>query len=201
MLTRSRPASRSGTASRSRPMPLVVRDSVGRGDSSAAAATIDTSPGRSSGSPPVNRISLMPNRWTATLNRRTTSSSVSTEGPGNQGRPSGGMQYEHRRLHRSVRDTRRSVATRPYLSTSSADGGRSVARAAPPAGSRASAPIPRPQRAARGRGYGPRVDRVGFATVALLITGLIPLYLWRRLVGDTVTNRRLRRLTAAAAAG
>jgi len=42
---------------------------------------------------------------------------------------------------------------------------------------------------------------VGFATVALLITGLIHLYLWRRLVGDTVTNRRLRRLTAAAAAG
>jgi len=40
-------------------------------------------------------------------------SSVSRSGPGSHSRPSGGMQYEQRRLHRSVSETRRSVATRP----------------------------------------------------------------------------------------
>ena len=50
---------------------------------------------------------------TATEMRRTTSSSVSISGAGSQSRPSAGMQYEQRRLQRSVSETRRSVATRP----------------------------------------------------------------------------------------
>jgi xanthine dehydrogenase accessory factor len=41
------------------------------------------------------------------------SASVRTDSSGSQSSPSAGMQYEQRRLHRSVSDTRRSVAVRP----------------------------------------------------------------------------------------
>jgi hypothetical protein len=49
-------------------------------------------PRRISGSPPVNRTSVMPSRRTATQISRATSSSVSSAGPGSQSRPSAGMQ-------------------------------------------------------------------------------------------------------------
>ncbi len=58
----------------------------------------------------------MPSRVTPIRISRIISSSVSTSARGSQSRPSAGMQYWQRRLHRSVSDTRRSVATRPYAS-------------------------------------------------------------------------------------
>jgi len=51
-----------------------------------------TSPGRNSGSPPVNRTSRMPSCSTPMRTSRTISSSVSTSTFGSQSRPSGGMQ-------------------------------------------------------------------------------------------------------------
>ena len=80
--------------------------------------TMSTRPRRTSGSPPVKRTSRTPRRSTPIVIRRTTSSSVSVSSCGSQSRPSAGMQYEQRRLHRSVSETRRSVATRPYASAS-----------------------------------------------------------------------------------
>lgn len=65
---------------------------VGRGDRPAVAAMMAGRPGRSSGSPPVNRISVMPRLVTAMRMRRVTSSSVSRSGRGSQSRPSAGMQ-------------------------------------------------------------------------------------------------------------
>src|SRR5947209_8050393 len=46
----------------------------------------------------------MPSRSTPIPTSRTTSSSVSSDGPGSQSSPSAGMQYVRRRLHRSVTD-------------------------------------------------------------------------------------------------
>ena len=79
----------------SSPSPLVVRASSGRppGPSIAdAAATMRSSPGRSRGSPPVNRTRSTPSRSTATRTTRTTSSSVSVSSTGSQASPSAGMQ-------------------------------------------------------------------------------------------------------------
>ena len=90
--SRSSPAAASGPASRASPMPLVVSEISGRGSSSAVAAMIAGRPRRISGSPPVNRTSVMPSRRTATQISRATSSSVSSAGPGSQSRPSAGMQ-------------------------------------------------------------------------------------------------------------
>jgi hypothetical protein len=92
---------------------LVVSEISGRGESEAVAAMIETRSRRSSGSPPVNLTSRMPSVSTPIRTSRTTSSPVSTSGAGSQSRPSAGMQYEHRKLQRSVRETRKSVATRP----------------------------------------------------------------------------------------
>ena len=100
-------------ARRSRPIPLVVSEISGLGRSAAVRATMSGSPRRSSGSPPVNRISVIPSDSTPILASRTTSSSVSSSGRGSQSRPSAGMQYAQRRLHRSVREIRRSVAILP----------------------------------------------------------------------------------------
>ena len=94
-------------------MPLVVSEISGLGRSAAVSATMPDSPRRSSGSPPVNRISVMPSSSTPIRTSRTSSSSVSSVGRGSQSRPSAGMQYAQRRLHRSVREIRRSVATLP----------------------------------------------------------------------------------------
>src|SRR6516225_12132304 len=53
-LIRSTPASRSAPARRESPIPLVVSEISGRGDSAAVRETIDSRSRRSSGSPPVN---------------------------------------------------------------------------------------------------------------------------------------------------
>jgi 4-hydroxyproline epimerase len=55
-------------------------------------ATMSARPRRSSGSPPVYRISVMPRCCTPIRASRTTSSSVSNDGFGSHSRPSGGMQ-------------------------------------------------------------------------------------------------------------
>jgi hypothetical protein len=60
----------------------------------------------------------MPSRSTPIVTSRTISSAVSSSGFGSHSSPSGGMQYEQRRVHRSVRETRKSVATRPNESFS-----------------------------------------------------------------------------------
>src|SRR4051812_15757237 len=73
--------------------------------------------GLTNGSPPVNRTSRTPSE-TARRISLTSSSAERRSSPGIQSSPSAGMQYVHRRLHRSVTDTRRSVATRPNASTS-----------------------------------------------------------------------------------
>ena len=114
-LTRSSPASASRPATRSRPTPLVVIAICGRGSSAAMPATTSTIERRSSGSPPVSRICRTPSP-TNTPTTRSSSSSVSISGFGSQGSPSAGMQYVHRRLQRSVTETRRSRATRPNWS-------------------------------------------------------------------------------------
>ena len=125
---RSSPACASAGATRARPIALVVRLTSGRGRSAVAAATMPTSPGRSSGSPPVKRTSRMPSCSTPMRTSRAISSSVRTSTLGSQSRPSGGMQYEQRRLQRSVSDTRRSVATRPCRSTSPPEPGATGTR-------------------------------------------------------------------------
>ena len=61
---------------------------------------------------------VIPSRVTPIRISRSVSSSVSTSARGSQSSPSAGMQYWQRRLQRSVSDTRRSVATRPYASPS-----------------------------------------------------------------------------------
>ena len=53
---------------------------------------------------------------------------MSISGFGSQGRPSAGMQYVQRRLHRSVTDTRRSRATRPNWSGSPTSPGAPTGR-------------------------------------------------------------------------
>ncbi len=117
-MIRSSPAAFSPAARRSRPIPLVVSEMSGRGSSAAVAAMMSARSGRSSGSPPVNLTSRMPSVSTPIVINRMISSPVSTSGVGSQSRPSGGMQYAQRRLQRSVSETRRSVATRPYASVS-----------------------------------------------------------------------------------
>src|SRR6266496_1171925 len=92
---------------------------TGRRPASAAAARPSSTSGSRSRRASLRNVSgrsvssdtLMPTS-------RTTSSSVSWSGAGSQSSPSGGMQYAHRRLHRSVSDTRRSVAIRPKESGS-----------------------------------------------------------------------------------
>ena len=74
-------------------------------------------PGRTSGSPPVTRISLTPspaNRFTS----RISSSSVSSSSRGSHFIPSAGMQYRQRRLQRSVTESRSERWVRPKPSPS-----------------------------------------------------------------------------------
>ncbi|CAB4595279.1 unannotated protein [freshwater metagenome] len=59
-LIRSSPASLSGLASSARRNPFVVSESFGAFGSAEILETISTISGRSSGSPPVRRISLIP---------------------------------------------------------------------------------------------------------------------------------------------
>jgi hypothetical protein len=89
-LTLDNPAATSAVARSARPMPLVV---IAVGTPSAAVHPIrSTSPGRKSGSPPVNRTSSTPRRETASLIKRPISMSVSSPSRSSQSRPSAGMQ-------------------------------------------------------------------------------------------------------------
>ena len=64
--------------------------------------------GGAEAAPPVRRTPVMP-RSVATRSTVMSSSVESTSGPGRKSAKSAGMQYVQRRLHRSVRDTRRSL--------------------------------------------------------------------------------------------
>ena len=114
---RDRPASASLRAERSSVTPLVVSEISGAGRRATSRPTITSRSGCTSGSPPVSRMLVIP-RSTNSAARRTNSSSVSRWAFVNQSSPSAGMQYVHRSEHRSVSETRRSVATRPNPSTS-----------------------------------------------------------------------------------
>jgi hypothetical protein len=74
---------------------------------------------RTVGSPPVIFSDRTPSR-TNTATTLVSSSNVRRSSLGSQVRPSAGMQYVHRKLQRSVTETRRSSATRPNASTSGA---------------------------------------------------------------------------------
>src|SRR5262249_27103014 len=78
------------------------------------------------GSPPVIFSPRTPRR-TNSASSRVSSSNVSSSSLGSHWRPSAGMQYVHRKLHRSVTEIRRSSAIRPKVSRSgpSAGAGRS----------------------------------------------------------------------------
>ncbi|SKW00162.1 Uncharacterised protein [Mycobacteroides abscessus subsp. massiliense] len=61
----------------------------------------------------MNRTLRIPSSVTAMPISRMYSSAVSNASLRSQSNPSAGMQYVQRRLHRSVKDTRKSVAMRP----------------------------------------------------------------------------------------
>ena len=108
ILIRRKPASNNGFASLASAIPLVVMDKIGGFSIAEIRETISTISGRKRGSPPVRRISSMPCE-TPTLIIEINSSVVRSSSDGNHAAKSCGMQYEHRRLHRSVKETRRSL--------------------------------------------------------------------------------------------
>ena len=67
ILIRLKPASTKGCANLARAKPLVVIESLGGLDIALIRATISTISGRSSGSPPVKRISFMPCETAASI--------------------------------------------------------------------------------------------------------------------------------------
>ena len=118
--TRSSPAALSLPARCLSPSPLVVSEISGflpvHVRNAAVFSTIPSSPLRRRGSPPVNRTSSIPKSSTPIRISRLISSSLRSIWLGRGSIPSAGIQYWQRRLHLSVKDTRRSVATRPKLS-------------------------------------------------------------------------------------
>ena len=115
---RGRPAARSAEAWSASRMPLVVR---ARSRSAALPASIATRSGRSvrsRGSPPVIRTLSVPSA-AKTSTRRSISSKVRMSSRGSQTYSASGMQYWHRRLHRSVTETRRLASGRPSRSRTS----------------------------------------------------------------------------------
>ena len=112
ILIRRKPASNNGFASLASASPLVVMDKIGGFFIADIRETISTMSGRRSGSPPVRRISSMPCE-TPTSMMEINSSVVRSSSDGNHAAKSCGMQYEQRRLHRSVNETRRSLCPRP----------------------------------------------------------------------------------------
>ena len=104
--------------------PLVVRArSTGNGDNNR---TRSGSLARTVGSPPVSRMLRIPKRSTTRLATRDISSKESRSSRGSHSRPSAGMQYRQRKLHRSVTEMRRSRWTRPNPSINSPPTGTSV---------------------------------------------------------------------------
>ena len=120
-LIRSRPAARSGPASRASPMPFVVSEISGRGRSAAVRATMPARPAAqqrlAAGEPdladaePLHADPDQPDDLVV----------GEQLGLGQPVQPFGAAcSSVQRRLHRSVSDTRRSVATRPNESASTA---------------------------------------------------------------------------------
>ena len=128
MFTRSSPASTSPRTRAARPLAVGGRERDTPGAAARAARRMSARAFRRSGSPPVNRTSVMPSRSTATRTTRPISSGVSRSSRGIAGSPSAGMQYVHRSEHFSVMEMRRSRATRPYRSTSASVAGRAGSR-------------------------------------------------------------------------
>ena len=138
MLTRRRPAAASWSATGASSMPLVVRDR----SSSPSAASLRTRslrPARTRGSPPVSLMDRTPSRR-ATSATRTISSKESRSDRGRNVIPRSGMQYVHRRLHRSVTEIRRSSWIRPKESTKGPSVGIDPSGATPAAGRRPPGP-------------------------------------------------------------
>mmetsp|Transcript_5935 Transcript_5935/g.21183 ORF Transcript_5935/g.21183 Transcript_5935/m.21183 type:complete len:315 (-) Transcript_5935:277-1221(-) len=117
MLSPVTPAARSRGSRRDSTRPLVVMPSPCRPGSAASCAQMSMASRRTSGSPPVSRILVTP-ACTNSAARRTISSLVSRCDASDSVTPSAGMQYRHRRLHRSVSEMRRYVCSRPKESVS-----------------------------------------------------------------------------------
>ena len=115
MFIRRKPALNNGFASLESASPLVVMDKIGGFSIADMRETISTMSGRSSGSPPVRRISSIPCE-TPTSMMEINSSVVRSSSDGNHAAKSCGMQYVQRKLQRSVSETRRSLWPRPYVS-------------------------------------------------------------------------------------
>ena len=91
MFTRESPALASGCASSASPCAFVVSDTSSMPGTAAIAATSETSPRRSNGSPPVRRTRRKP-LPAITVTMRTISSWESTSARGSHVCPSAGMQ-------------------------------------------------------------------------------------------------------------
>mmetsp|Transcript_5147 Transcript_5147/g.15609 ORF Transcript_5147/g.15609 Transcript_5147/m.15609 type:complete len:443 (+) Transcript_5147:139-1467(+) len=91
---------------RSRPTPFVVMPTDSIPGCRAIEAHSSTRSARSVGSPPVSRIFVVPSPAN-TDTSRSISSLLSTFSARCSSTPSAGMQYVHRRLHRSVNEMRR----------------------------------------------------------------------------------------------
>ena len=128
--TRVKPAAASFAARCSSPTALVVMASGIPGTRAAHPAMIFSRSLRISGSPPVNLTSRIPTRSTPIPTTRTISSALRRSSAAMAGKPSSGMQYVQRSEHFSVIETRRSLATRPNLSTRRSVSGRPVREAA-----------------------------------------------------------------------
>src|SRR5699024_7760269 len=121
ILTRFSPASPSWCTRRSSPRPLVDSAIEGGRLSSVrnflVSAMICSKDLRNSGSPPVKRIWRISNLVTLKVIRRITSSSSSVCSEAVHSRTSADIQSVQRWLQRSVKETRKSRDTRPYLSS------------------------------------------------------------------------------------
>jgi len=95
----------------------VVRETSRSGPTSLNIRTRTGRSARTSGSPPVT-FRLRTPSLTKIPSIRVSSSKLRISCFGSQASPSAGMQYEHRKLHRSVTEIRRSLATRPKVSSS-----------------------------------------------------------------------------------
>ncbi len=114
-LIRPRPARSSPAACSFRCEALVVRERSLSPPRPARAETRVSSPCRNRGSPPVSRISSTPDCKNSPA-RRVISSKVRISLRSIHSYCSSGMQYTHRKLHRSVTDILRSLSSRPRVS-------------------------------------------------------------------------------------
>ena len=106
MFTRRIPASRSACAIAGSRVALVVRSVSAMPSTAATRRQMERMLGFTSGSPPVIRTFVIPSP-AAARTAVTISSSVSSRSWASLQTPSSGMQYRHRRLQRSVTDSRR----------------------------------------------------------------------------------------------